>query len=106
MVPSASSSSALPPRPKGTSSSLIMHRTIEMMGISNLDAEDEIREKNAELEMAESEEETKALELRIKELNAEKMALKDRSKKEDQNLRQSTTPRATPFDQTHPRYPS
>ena len=96
--PSASSSSALPARPKGTSSSLIMHRTIEMMGISNLDAE--IREKNAELEMAETEEETKALELRIKELNDEKMALKERTKKEDQELRQSTSSRATPFKLT------
>eukprot|EP00434_Breviolum_minutum_P004221 symbB.v1.2.003720.t1/scaffold176.1/size287750/2 len=85
-------------RPKGTSSSLIMHRTIEMMGISNLDAE--IREKNAELEMAETEEETKALELRIKELNDEKMALKERTKKEDQELRQSTSSRATPFKLT------
>ena len=96
--PSASSSSALPSRPKGTSSSLIMHRTIEMMGISNLDAE--IREKNAELEMAETEEETKALELRIKELNDEKMALKERTKKEDQELRQSTSSRAVPFKLT------
>ena len=93
--PSASSSSVLPPRPKGTSSSLIMHRTIEMMGISNLDAE--IREKTAELEMAEDEEESKALELRIKELTAEKNAMKDRTKKEDKDLRQSTAPREVPF---------
>ena len=81
--PSRSSGSAepLPARPVGTSSSSAMHRTLEMHEVSNLDAEK--REKTAELEECEDEDEYKAIESRIAEIDARKAVLKEKIRGDD-----------------------
>lgn len=79
-------SSVIPSRPEGTSSGPLMHRTIEQMEITNLDAEK--REKALELEEAEDEDECKRLEARIKEIDAKKELLKEQVKQNDSKDRE------------------
>ena len=74
----ASSSSALP---LGTSSGLIVHRTLEMMEIANLDVE--IRDKAAEIEDAEDEETVARLTAEVEQLKDRKEKLKERAREED-----------------------
>ena len=78
------SSSALP-RPLGTSSGLIVHRTIEIIKIANLDVE--IRDKTAEIEDAEDEETVARLTAEIEQLKDRKQKLKERAREEDRKAK-------------------
>ncbi|CAE7245381.1 unnamed protein product [Symbiodinium sp. CCMP2592] len=77
----ASGSKDLPARPSGAASGTLMHRTIEMLEITNLAAEK--REKAQLLEMEEDPEEVQRLETRIREIDAEVKVLKERTKAAD-----------------------
>lgn len=81
----ASSSTELPARQTGADVSTVMHRTIEMLEVTNLDAEK--REKYQELEEAETEEEQKAIERRIEEIDQRKALLKEKIREDDQKSR-------------------
>ena len=85
--PSQSSGLAeLPSRPTGTASGTLMHRTIEQMEISNLDAMK--REKAQEIEEAEDEETIQRLEAEMKEIENQKTKMKDKIKEDDKSLRE------------------
>ena len=75
----------LQPRPVGSASGSLMHRTIEQAGIRNLDQE--IREKVAECEEAETEEEVKRLEQEITALKSLKDGLKSKVVEDDSKLK-------------------
>ena len=75
----------LPARPMGTSSSTLMHRTIESTGLSNL--VQERREKIQELEEAEDEDTSKAIEDRIKTIDIEISKLKSQIKSNDEAVK-------------------
>ena len=77
----ASGSRDLPARPTGSSSTTLMHRTIELMEIANLGQEK--KEKAQLLEVAETPLECEALERRIKEIDTEVAVLKARTKEAD-----------------------
>ena len=85
--PSRSSGSAeLAARPTGSASGTLMHRTIEQMGIANLDAA--IREKISEQEEAEDECTVKRLEAEVAGLEREKDALKQKVRADDERARE------------------
>eukprot|EP00438_Fugacium_kawagutii_P000480 Skav216940 [mRNA] locus=scaffold3396:50058:57739:+ [translate_table: standard] len=83
---SGSADLPLPSRPVGTSASTIMHRTVEMMEITNLDAEK--REKVIELETVEDPEEYAAIEERIKQIDERKNLLKAKMREDDKETKE------------------
>ena len=87
--PSRSSGSAelpTPSRPIGTSSTQAMHRTVELLEVSNLDAEK--REKIQELEECDDEDEYKQIEKRIAEIDARKNELKEKIRENDREAKE------------------
>ena len=76
----------LQPRPVGSSSGSLMHRTIEQAGIRNLD--EEIREKTAECEEAETKEDVRRIEAEIASLRELKEGLKKKVAKDDGKLKE------------------
>eukprot|EP00435_Cladocopium_sp_Y103_P036193 s510_g9.t1 len=66
----------LPSRPAGLAAGPTMHRTIERMEVSNLDAA--IREKKQEIELAEDEDELKRIQDEVTELEEQKKKMKDK----------------------------
>ena len=82
----ASSSTELPSRPVGASSSTAMHRTIEMLEVSMLDTEK--RQKFQEIEECEDENDRKALEDRIREIDERKELLKKQIRENDRQTKE------------------
>ena len=82
----ASGSAELPPRPVGASSSTAMHRTIEMLEVTTLDAEK--RRKFQEIEECEDEDERRALENRVKEIDERKELLKKQIRENDRQTKE------------------
>ena len=76
----------LQPRPVGSSSGSLMHRTIEQAGIRNLD--EEIREKVSACEEAETEEDVKRIEAEIQALKELKAGLKKKVSEDDSKLKE------------------
>ena len=83
---SGSAEAAVPSRPIGSASSQVMHRTVEMLEVANLDAEK--REKIQELENCEDEDEMKVLETRIKEIDERKNILKETIRDNDRRSKE------------------
>lgn len=82
----ASGSTDLPSRPTGVASGIMMHRTIELLEVSNLDAEK--REKYQALEECEDEAEIKEIEARIKEIDERKAVLKEKIREDDKKAKE------------------
>ena len=78
----------LPSRQIGATSSNAMHRTIEVLEISTIDAEK--RDKYQELEEVETEEGRRKLEEQIAELDRRKTALKEKIRENDKKAKQTT----------------
>ena len=91
----ASGSAELPSRPVGASSSTAMHRTIEMLEVSTLDAEK--RQKFQEIEECEDENERKALEDRIKEIDERKDLVKKQIRENDRQIREKERDKSFKF---------
>lgn len=82
----ASGSAELPSRPVGASSSTAMHRTIEMLEVTTLDAEK--RRRFQEIEECEDENERKSLEDRIREIDERKELLKKQIRENDRQTKE------------------
>ena len=63
-----------------------MHRTVELLEVSNLDAEQ--REKIQELEECDDEDEYKRIEKRIAEIDARKNELKEKIRENDKEAKE------------------
>lgn len=93
-----------PSRPIGASTTPAMHRTVELLEVSNLDAEK--REKVQEMEMCDDDEELKSLEARVAEIDERKKVLKeiirenDRKARDLENKKQSESSDLSVLDQS------